>query len=318
MLDHTAKSIGTFRFFATIGLKDRVIRPVSIDDVVVILQRFVGESPLLNQTVGVVGPERLTLREAAVRVARTMQRRALIVPMPIWALYVIAAIGELTMKVPLISIAQVRLLREGPIPGTLAAEPPEDLAPKTRLDDASIRAGLPERTRYGLRDFRRPRLAHLFRRSRILLETDIDAPPERCMELSLTVDTHLGVPGSREVVVDGVRMGVMRLGDHVTWQSRRFGLPVRMTSKITELNAPHHFVDEIQEGPFKRWHHRHEFFPSNGGTRMRDEVHYSLPLGPIGAVADRVFVGRYMTRLLRDQNGYIRELAEGSSARGGD
>ena len=42
----------------------------------------------------------------------------------------------------------------------------------------------------------------------------------------------------------------MSLGQTVTWQARHFGLPFRMTSKITEYERPTHFVDEQVSGPF--------------------------------------------------------------------
>lgn len=146
--------------------------------------------------------------------------------------------------------------------------------------------------------------------SRILLETSIAAPAETCMELSLNVDVHLSVPEARERVVDGVSSGVMALGDRVTWESRRFGLKVRMTSEITDLASPNGFVDEMRRGPFARWRHVHRFEVRESGTLMVDDVDYRLPLGPFGWLADRLFIHRYMTKLLRSQNDHIRKLAE--------
>jgi len=52
------------------------------------------------------------------------------------------------------------------------------------------------------------------------------------------------------------------------------------------------FVDEQRFGPYKFWHHRHEFEAVPGGVRMTDTVHYALSFGLLGALAHRLFVRR--------------------------
>ena len=304
MVGNAAKTIGTFRAFARIGLGDCVVRPVAVQDVVTIIRAFVVDGKLTNRSVAVVGPEEMPLSEAARRIARAMGMRTIVAPAPIWLLSILARVAEQVMKVPLVSVAQVRLLLEGVEPGPLADPLPEEFAPQTRMTDEVIRSALPDRTRFGLRDLRLSRASH------IELETTIDAAPSRCFGLSLDIDVHLSVPGARETVADGVFSGQMKLGDHVTWRSTRFGVPVRMTSLITEYDDPHRFVDEMQRGPFRSWRHTHTFESAGGGTRMVDDVSYSLPLGPLGRIANAIFVRRYMTKLLRDQNAHIRRLAE--------
>jgi hypothetical protein len=68
----------------------------------------------------------------------------------------------------------------------------------------------------------------------ILLVTVIAAAVDECFELALSVDAHTASMGtSREIAVAGVTSGAMSLGETVTWEARHFGLPFRMTSKIT-------------------------------------------------------------------------------------
>ena len=50
-------------------------------------------------------------------------------------------------------------------------------------------------------------------------------------------------------------------------------------------------------GPYRLWHHTHEFAPHPDGTLIRDCVRYALPLGPIGAVAHAVLVRRDLARV---------------------
>jgi hypothetical protein len=50
-------------------------------------------------------------------------------------------------------------------------------------------------------------------------------------------------------------------------------------------------------GPYSLWHHRHEFEASERGTLVRDVVHYALPLGPLGQIAQRLLVARDLRRI---------------------
>ena len=69
---------------------------------------------------------------------------------------------------------------------------------------------------------------------------------------------------------------------------------------ITEFQWDHHFADVQQKGPFKRWNHRHEFLAEtrNGvrGTLVRDVIEYEVGFGPLGAIANSLFVARQMRR----------------------
>jgi ligand-binding SRPBCC domain-containing protein len=150
---------------------------------------------------------------------------------------------------------------------------------------------------------------------RIILKTFIKAPAELCFGLSRSVDVHMAsTDGSGERAVGGVTSGMMNLGDTVTWEAVHFGVRQRLTSRITAFDRPRLFVDEMQRGAFKRWRHTHLFKPSDGGTLMVDDVDYASPLGPLGSLADALFLKSYMTRLLEARNDYIRKLAEARPA----
>lgn len=42
------------------------------------------------------------------------------------------------------------------------------------------------------------------------------------------------------------------------------------------------YFEDIQErGPFRRWHHRHEFAEEDEGTLLTDRIEFSLPLAPV-------------------------------------
>lgn len=155
MLDHLSHAFHTFPVFAFVGFTDKPIQPTAVADVARIVKASLVDGGLSRQTVALLGPEELTLREAVRRVARVVGRRPLMFPMPVWFHYVLGWCVERVMTVPLVSVAQVRMLAEG------LAEPcppcdtlPPELAPKIPFSDDQIRRGLPAAGAFGLRDLR--------------------------------------------------------------------------------------------------------------------------------------------------------------------
>jgi NADH dehydrogenase len=154
LVDHLSHTVQTLPVFATVGLREKPIRPVPIAELVDVVVAAV-RGGLERATVAVVGAEELTMTDAVRRVARVVGRRVAVVPAPVWALYVLAQVTELTMRVPLIAKAQVRMLAEG------VSEPwgavdglPADLVPATAFTDEQIRAALPAPGGFGLHDLR--------------------------------------------------------------------------------------------------------------------------------------------------------------------
>ncbi len=136
--------------------------------------------------------------------------------------------------------------------------------------------------------------------------TKTEMTREELFEKSLNIDAHSGsMAESGERAVDGVVTGQIALGEQVTWQAKHFGLPVRMTSEILELDAPRTFTDQQVCGPFKKFHHVHEFFESTTGTLMVDQIHFEAPLGPLGWLAERLVLSWYLPRLIRMRNAYL-------------
>jgi ligand-binding SRPBCC domain-containing protein len=146
----------------------------------------------------------------------------------------------------------------------------------------------------------------------IRLETVIAAPAGDCFGLSLSVDAHAAsMRRSGERAIGGVTSGIMKLGDTVTWRARHFGIVFRMTSAITEYQYPSRFVDVQLQGPFRRWWHEHTFTATaNGKTVITDVVQFQSPLGPLGCLADRLVLDRYMPRLLRQRNAWLKTTLE--------
>lgn len=80
-------------------------------------------------------------------------------------------------------------------------------------------------------------------------------------------------------------------------------------TEITHVDAPRYFVDEQRAGPYRLWHHKHFFAETGrGGTEARDVVHYSLPFGPLGAAAHRLFVRRRLDSIFDYRSSRLAEL----------
>jgi ligand-binding SRPBCC domain-containing protein len=145
----------------------------------------------------------------------------------------------------------------------------------------------------------------------IRLETYIEAPVERCYDLALNVDLHRrSMAHTRERPVAGVMSGVMKLGDTVTWEAVHFGIRQHLTSRIIAAERPRRFVDEMVRGAFQELTHIHEFIPQPSGTLMVDIFMFRAPLGPLGRMAERLFLTQYMTQLLRTRNQHLKHVAE--------
>jgi len=78
---------------------------------------------------------------------------------------------------------------------------------------------------------------------------------------------------------------VIRQGTVIDYRLRLAGIPFSWKTVITGWNPPYSFQDTQLRGPYSRWVHTHTFESVNGGTRIRDEVDYQLPLSPLGDLA---------------------------------
>ena len=91
-------------------------------------------------------------------------------------------------------------------------------------------------------------------------------------------------------------------------------LPIRAQwiARITEFEWNHHFVDVQEKGPFKCWHHRHEFLTETRGevtgTLIRDVIDYEVGFGVVGGVTNALFVRRQMKGTFAQRQQALPEL----------
>lgn len=149
----------------------------------------------------------------------------------------------------------------------------------------------------------------------ILTELQIAAPIETCFDLARDIDLHRRTAAhTGERAIAGVTSGRVVAGDTVTWEATHLGVRQRLTVRISACERPDFFIDEMVRGAFARFTHLHRFYPTGGGTLMIDQFDYTSPLGPLGRLADALFLERYLRDFLTRRNAIIKRLAERPSA----
>lgn len=150
----------------------------------------------------------------------------------------------------------------------------------------------------------------------INLHIAIDAPKERVFDLARSIDLHqLSTSQTDERAISGRTNGLIQMGETVTWRARHFGIYQNLTSKIVQYDRPCSFTDEMVEGIFKSFEHQHYFSETEKGTLMIDRFYFQSPLGILGKLADKLFLTKYMRRLLIIRNQVIKEAAESNKWR---
>ncbi|MGI8864890.1 MAG: SRPBCC family protein [Solirubrobacteraceae bacterium] len=99
-------------------------------------------------------------------------------------------------------------------------------------------------------------------------------------------------------------------GTVIEYRLRLHGVPLRWVSLIEEWEPGRRFVDRQLCGPYRLWHHTHEFAEHPDGTLVRDRVRYQIPLGFLGALAHAAFVRRDLARVFDFRHAAVRRLIE--------
>ena len=115
---------------------------------------------------------------------------------------------------------------------------------------------------------------------------------------------------SFNIVTKDVAMGQGARFDYII---RCLGLPMKWRSLITKYEPPFLFVDEQLIGPYKTWQHRHTFAETAQGVVVGDHLEYSLPLGPLGTIAQFVMVKRQLEEVFRYRQQALSKVFSGDT-----
>lgn len=79
--------------------------------------------------------------------------------------------------------------------------------------------------------------------------------------------------------------------------SPMFGIPMKWESKITQVEMKRSFTDIQEKGPYKLWHHHHEFLENDQGILMKDKLDYELPCGVLGRLVHALIVKKKLKKI---------------------
>jgi ligand-binding SRPBCC domain-containing protein len=145
----------------------------------------------------------------------------------------------------------------------------------------------------------------------IELITEINAPIERCFNLSRSINLHLlSTSKTNEKAIAGVTCGLIGLGEQVTWRARHFGVYQNLTSKITAYQYPFYFKDIMIKGAFKKMEHDHWFEQKGDITIMKDRFYFEAPFGILGKMVSKYVLLDYLKTFLKERNRMIKKFAE--------
>lgn len=146
----------------------------------------------------------------------------------------------------------------------------------------------------------------------IELITEVRASSEVCFDLSRDLDFHQrSMAHTGESAIGGRTTGLIELGEEVTWRGKHFGVWHQHTARITRMQRPHSFRDEMVRGRFHSFVHDHHFEATGTGTRIHELLEFRSPLGVLGLLVDWLVMKSYLRRLLERRNEMIRAEAEG-------
>jgi ligand-binding SRPBCC domain-containing protein len=148
-------------------------------------------------------------------------------------------------------------------------------------------------------------------RQHYVKQTKIKASPDVVFRFHESPDAlqHLIPPWENMKLVESA--GSLQPGSRVVLRGRLGIIPIQWVAIHTEYDPPHLFADRQESGPFAYWYHRHCFLDDGqGGTLLRDEVEYAVPLGVIGRWLGGWLVRRKLESMFAYRHEKTRSLIE--------
>jgi ligand-binding SRPBCC domain-containing protein len=100
----------------------------------------------------------------------------------------------------------------------------------------------------------------------------------------------------------------MKTGAVIDYTIKVAGLRVGWKTLISDYDPPRKFIDEQLNGPYRYWHHTHEFIAVDGGTKIVDDVRYALPFGFLGNIAHTLLVRHQLNGIFRYREQIIKSI----------
>ncbi|MCY1006184.1 TIGR01777 family oxidoreductase [Nannocystis pusilla] len=204
------------------------------------------------------------------------------------------------LPVPRLALRIVKGEAAGALVASQRAVPARTLALGFAFQFATLPAALDDL--FGGRD--RPHFApaemappspYLARRSptTVLRQSTVVAAPNAEVFAFFSHAENLGIMTPRAAVMQILtpRPLIVEAGRQIDYKLQVGPVRVGWTTEFELWEPDRRFIDVQTRGPFAAWWHEHRFAPrEDGGTEMDDTVYFRAPLGPIGRIAEALFV----------------------------
>jgi uncharacterized protein (TIGR01777 family) len=138
------------------------------------------------------------------------------------------------------------------------------------------------------------------------MTTTVNAPLDDTFSFFSRAE-NLGMltPASMQFSIRG-RAPAIGEGATIDYALRIGPVPIAWRSRIVSWVPRHRFIDVQETGPYRAWWHEHTFRASGSTTVMEDRVCYAPPLGPLGRLANQLFIVPALRRIFQYRAEVIR------------
>lgn len=137
-------------------------------------------------------------------------------------------------------------------------------------------------------------------------EQFLSEPPEKVFPFFQDANNLEKItPPTLSFSIDKVSSSEIKQGTLIDYSLKIHGVPAKWKTEIDEWQPPYKFVDHQLRGPYRLWHHTHEFRPFCGGTLLVDKIRYRLPMGYIGWLLGAKFVRKDVEDIFSFRRKYI-------------
>jgi len=139
----------------------------------------------------------------------------------------------------------------------------------------------------------------------------IERPPEAVFAFQTNLKNHPRTcpPDQMEEVVSCTVTPLCE-GAHITFRAKHGGVWRKLEAEIADWNPPNSFTSRQVKGPFGSWVHRHKFVPFQAGTLMTDQIEYTVPAGPLGILAEKLWLGSHLDEFFHFRQAEAKRLLE--------
>jgi hypothetical protein len=140
----------------------------------------------------------------------------------------------------------------------------------------------------------------------------IDRPPKDVFEFHASLKNYARIAPAEQqeaILEENENAAALTNGMHIRWRMRLGGLWQVIETEICDLNCPSGFAERQVAGPFAQFLHRRRFAPFQSGTLFTETVEYA-PVGPLGALADRLWMGKFFDSVFTQRHREAKRLLE--------